>query len=557
MALKIDPTKIHLGDTQHKYYAEYLPAYTEQVEKPEICLLPPLTTLTLTPVTFSEIAEVCVFTFPDVTPIPPVYNPPVIPGGCVDFIAESTFTIGSPLSGGLTLTPTGPPNCGLTVGGEINLSLEDSFCTEVTASSNVTGTGTASPSVALSLISLGCGISLTGTIGVDACKQVTGAINVTGTGKASPTVNLNLTSANDGCGFSIGGSIGVDACKTLAISTTAGNSATINFTQGVTSLGSVTIGGTLISTPASDGCGSSLRLNLSPTSGTINIPPVQAGADTIAGLYLTTGSGGGGGTTISLAGQLETSCLSDSLELSTLDVNLINAPPPPCCPTPGSFLNLCEGILTLVSGEKVVTISADTLREGDVAKFRPVTATVDGQSGVIYVLTTGKSGTGAANVTITTGGGGGGTACYFSVTDATAEDGTLFVQVSKNTIAGKWPVGMGPGGDPFKLIISQSCYIYAAILWDTVNLVVSSTAQAITILQSNNLLTNTSSLQYVLLATVTVANDAIVDISSNTCTEPVPDPCTLAWSSGGGGGTGGGGDTGGGDTGGTGGDGTV
>lgn len=119
---------------------------------------------------------------------------------------------------------------------------------------------------------------------------------------------------------------------------------------------------------------------------------------------------------------------------------------------------------------------------------------------------------------------------YFEVTDA-SEGETLKVEVAQNQIAGRWPEGMGIGFPAFKLTISGSCYIYAAVYWDTVNLVIGPDADAITILQINDLLANTSNMQYILLATVTVGDSpAAITQIDNVCTQPVPNPCLLDWS---------------------------
>jgi len=129
------------------------------------------------------------------------------------------------------------------------------------------------------------------------------------------------------------------------------------------------------------------------------------------------------------------------------------------------------------------------------------------------------------------GGGGGGIPCqYFEVTDV-SEDTALKVQVAQNLIAGRYPDGMGIDFPPFKLDISGNCYIYAAIYWDIENLVIGPDDTAITILQSNELLQNTDTLQYILLATVETGGSplAITKIT-NVCTQPVPNPCLLDWS---------------------------
>jgi hypothetical protein len=127
---------------------------------------------------------------------------------------------------------------------------------------------------------------------------------------------------------------------------------------------------------------------------------------------------------------------------------------------------------------------------------------------------------------------GGGSACaYFAVTNAT-EGTDLKVQVAQNLIAGRYPDGMGNGFPPFILQVSQSCYIYAAIYWDIATLTIGSDSTAITILQSNDLLPNTATMQYILVATVTVGGspEAITSIV-NVCSQPQPNPCLLDWSS--------------------------
>jgi hypothetical protein len=127
---------------------------------------------------------------------------------------------------------------------------------------------------------------------------------------------------------------------------------------------------------------------------------------------------------------------------------------------------------------------------------------------------------------------GGGTTCaYFAVSNAT-DGSTLQVKVAQNQIAGRWPEGMGNGFPPFILEISQSCYIYAAIYWDISTLTIGSDSSAITILQSNDLLKNTGTMQYILIATVTVGGSPLAITSiANVCSQPQPNPCTLDWSS--------------------------
>jgi hypothetical protein len=154
------------------------------------------------------------------------------------------------------------------------------------------------------------------------------------------------------------------------------------------------------------------------------------------------------------------------------------------------------------------------------------------QPGVGYLV---KESSGGTSLVIQAGtsaaGGGGGIVCqYFEVTDA-SESTTLKVQVAQNLIAGRYPAGMGIDFPAFKLDISGNSYIYAAIYWDIENLVIGPDDTAITIFQSNELLQNTDTLQYILLATVETGGSplAITKIT-NVCTQPMPNPCLLDWS---------------------------
>jgi hypothetical protein len=128
------------------------------------------------------------------------------------------------------------------------------------------------------------------------------------------------------------------------------------------------------------------------------------------------------------------------------------------------------------------------------------------------------------------GGGNGGIVCeYFEVTDASDETG-LKVKVAQNLIAGRYPDGMGIDFPDFILEISGNSYIYACIYWDIENLVIGPDSDAITILQSSDLLQNTDTLQYILLATIETGGDPLaITTITNVCSEPVPNPCLLDW----------------------------
>lgn len=119
---------------------------------------------------------------------------------------------------------------------------------------------------------------------------------------------------------------------------------------------------------------------------------------------------------------------------------------------------------------------------------------------------------------------------YFRVTDAT-ETEILRVEVAQNQIAGRWPDGMGLGFPPFYLELAGNSYIYAAIYWDVTTLTIGPDPDAITILQSDEILTNTDTMQYILLATVVTGGDPIaITQITNVCAQPMPNPCLLDWS---------------------------
>jgi hypothetical protein len=127
-------------------------------------------------------------------------------------------------------------------------------------------------------------------------------------------------------------------------------------------------------------------------------------------------------------------------------------------------------------------------------------------------------------------GGGGGAKCFFQCSDA-SEGTDLKVKVAQDQIAGRWPDGMGLGFPDFILEISQSCYIYAKILFNTTTLEIETGSDSITVLQSNELQANTASEQYILLATVVTATEPVrITEINNICSQPVPNPCALAWS---------------------------
>lgn len=140
---------------------------------------------------------------------------------------------------------------------------------------------------------------------------------------------------------------------------------------------------------------------------------------------------------------------------------------------------------------------------------------------------------GGTTITVTPqvrGGSGTDVACqYFKCTDA-SEGSVLKVEVAQNLIANRWPDGMGLGFPAYKLELGGNSYIYAKVLYDTTTLQIPTDSTAITILQSDVLLPNTASEVYLLLATVlTAGSPKKITQINNVCSQPVPNPCTLAW----------------------------
>ena len=128
------------------------------------------------------------------------------------------------------------------------------------------------------------------------------------------------------------------------------------------------------------------------------------------------------------------------------------------------------------------------------------------------------------------GSGGGVIPCPFKCTDA-SDAVSLKIEVTQGLISGRWPEDMGIDSPPFILEITGNSYIYAAIYWDIENLQIGPDPDAITIIQSGELLQNTDTMQYILLATIVTDGSplAITEIT-NVCEQPVPNPCLLDWS---------------------------
>lgn len=149
--------------------------------------------------------------------------------------------------------------------------------------------------------------------------------------------------------------------------------------------------------------------------------------------------------------------------------------------------------------------------------------------GVGYLL---KESSGGTSIVITppqrasTGGGGGSTIpCPFEVTDASDEQG-LKVQIAWGLIWQRLPTGMFPDNDPpLVMDVSANCFVYSKIIFDTDTLLPTGISFSV----ENNLMENTDTTQYNLIATVIVDTEAeAITAIRNVCQQPFPSPCSLA-----------------------------
>jgi len=117
--------------------------------------------------------------------------------------------------------------------------------------------------------------------------------------------------------------------------------------------------------------------------------------------------------------------------------------------------------------------------------------------------------------------------CPFECSDVSDIDG-LKIQIAWGLIWQQLPTGMFPDNDPpLKMLVTQTCYVYSSITFDTNTLIPSSVAFTL----SPEILQNTSSNQYNLIARVFVKEDAdpkYISSISNICQQPFPSPCSLA-----------------------------
>lgn len=127
------------------------------------------------------------------------------------------------------------------------------------------------------------------------------------------------------------------------------------------------------------------------------------------------------------------------------------------------------------------------------------------------------------------GGSGGGSSlpCPFECTDA-SQGTTLKVQIAWGLIYQMLPTGMMPDNDPpLKLTVTDSCYIYSKIIFNTNSLQVTGVEFSV----ETDIKSNTDSTQYNLVAVVLVdstGTDPVISSINNICQQPYPNPCSLA-----------------------------
>jgi hypothetical protein len=188
MAPKINPNSIHLGKDQNDseqisvdnlYFADYFPAPPKE-EQPIACALPPdIPPLFPPKAPLEPLRPVCEFLFPDVTLLPPVFNPKVeLPCVCETLEASTNILLKNFKEGSfLTFSTGGPANCN----------------DPVLASS--------------------CALNFTGFLEPpDACPSV--ALTVSGNfSKPFAGSSITLEPKDDNCGHNINYDFNLDVCE--------------------------------------------------------------------------------------------------------------------------------------------------------------------------------------------------------------------------------------------------------------------------------------------------------------------------------------------------------
>ena len=223
MANKIDPASIDLGKTQpNTYSANYLSVLLS--EQPAECALPPALPLELNPTALLPLNPACAFQFPDVTPLPPVYNPPNIKFlACETMGAYTSITaINAAKNSNLLLTSVGPKvnseggpaDCALNLTGLLDVQACESFSGNV----NITfGNALRDSNLVVDTSGIpDCGFSLVGNLNVDACETFTANTDISFRGAARGSQLFLEPSSSPDCGVDLVGVVNVVACETFS-----------------------------------------------------------------------------------------------------------------------------------------------------------------------------------------------------------------------------------------------------------------------------------------------------------------------------------------------------
>ena len=132
------------------------------------------------------------------------------------------------------------------------------------------------------------------------------------------------------------------------------------------------------------------------------------------------------------------------------------------------------------------------------------------------------------------GGGGSAATCPFAVTFVSEQNpggGTVefTVKVAKGLVGNRWPKGMGIDSGEFRLVITQSSYVWVRMEYKPNDTVLIDGEDAIQIIASTDLKTNTADVQWVLISSMSVQGSPSYIVITNVCAAVEPNPCLLAW----------------------------
>jgi hypothetical protein len=418
---KINTTSIHLGG-DNQYYAEYLPIATTQA-----CALPSTQDFVLSNVPLTPLNEACQFTFPGVTPIPPVYVPVVVPPvSCEHFGAFVNIRgLNAAKNTRISGSSAGPPNCGLNISGIVDVLACEGFKT----TGKISFTGAAKKGSNLDLQSTSrpdCGISLNGTINVVACESFKseGTITVTAKDKVrklvvKPKVPIEVIPQDiPDCGFKLKGELELDACSSfnLEVDDSQLTSATLSFVKKSdgSEIGKFKLDPSITIT-GDDDCEKTIRFSLGAIDASIAIPDSKtlevnnsiaidgrwtlAISDTATGYMLGFGDNG----------KVDPPCSKETTQNVLNVVHVKNAKG--CCNNGAvdNFLDMCAGSLymgaysggnfdwlryesgLLTIGKPAAQVSIVVPEKNGVPKaayFQEVSMCVDGEQKTAFVLMT-------------------------------------------------------------------------------------------------------------------------------------------------------------------------